>query len=80
MVDEIVKLVAKKTKMPEAVAKIAVDTVLSALKKKLPPNVSGIVDSLLDGGSSKKSSTKKKKDDNPLGDLSSIAGKLLGKK
>ena len=78
MIDEIVKLVAKKAKIPEAVALIAVNTVISALKKKLPPGVGDILDSLLDAGGAKKSS--KKKDDNPLGDLSSIAGKLLGKK
>jgi nucleoid DNA-binding protein len=51
IVDEIVKVVAKKTNMPEPVAKIAVDTVLSTLKKKLPSNVEGILDSFLDSGS-----------------------------
>ena len=83
IVDEIVKAVAKKTKMPEAVAKIAVDTALSTLKKKLPSNVGGILDSFLDSGSStgsKSKSGKSKKDDSLLDDISSIAGKFLGGK
>jgi len=81
IVDEIVKAVAKKTKMPEAVAKIAVDTALSTLKKKLPSNVGGILDSFLDSGSSTGSKkAKSKKDDSLLDDISSIAGKFLGGK
>jgi len=82
MANEIVKAVAKKANIPEPVAQIAVDTVLSLLKKKLPPGVGDILDSFLGSGgaAASKKSSKKKKDDNPLGDLSSIAGKLLGKK
>jgi nucleoid DNA-binding protein len=34
--DELVKLVSKKTGIPEAQAKIAVETVMDFLKKKLP--------------------------------------------
>ena len=77
MANEIVKAVAKKAKIPEVVAQIAVDTVLSLLKSKLPPAVGSTLDSLLSSQGGAKGS---KKDDNPLGDLGSIAGKLLGKK
>ena len=83
MINEIVKAVAKKTKMPEPVAQIAVDTVLSLLKKKLPPAVAGTLDVLMGSqgaAGSKAKSSKSKKDDNLLGDLGSIAGKLLSKK
>ena len=72
--DEIVKLVAKKTGMNEAVAQIAVTTVLSAVKTKLPANVGSILDSVIGGGKT----TSKSKNDNPLGDLGSIAGTLGG--
>ena len=81
MANEIVKAVAKKAKIPEAVAQIAVDTAFNLLKTKLPSSVGGILDSFLGSGSgaaaSKKSS---KKNDSPLGDLGDIASKLLGKK
>jgi uncharacterized protein YggU (UPF0235/DUF167 family) len=37
--DELVRLVAKKTKLPEAQAKVAVETVIGFLKSKLPAPV-----------------------------------------
>jgi len=83
MMDQIVKAVAKKTKMPEAVAQIAVETVISTLKKKLPPAVATTLDALLGtqgASSSKAKSSKSKKDDSLLDDIGSIAGKLLNKK
>jgi hypothetical protein len=48
--NELVKLVAAKTGMPESVAKIAVDTVISHLKTKLPDGMGDQVVALLDGG------------------------------
>ena len=84
MLNEIIKAVAKKANIPEPVAQIAVDTVISTLKKKLPPALGGALDSLIGskGGAtaSKAKGSKSKKDDNLLGDLGSIAGKLLSKK
>ena len=84
MMDQIVKAVAKKTKMPEAVAQIAVETVISTLKKKLPPAMATALDALLGtqgaASSSKAKSSKSKKDDSLLDDIGSIAGKLLNKK
>jgi len=88
MANEIVKAVAKKANIPEAIAQIAVDTALNLLKTKLPPAAGGILDSFLSSGagaavSKTKSGGKKKKDDNPLeelGNMADIAGKLLGKK
>lgn len=50
--NELVKLVAAKTGMPESVAKIAVDTVLSQLKEKLPEGMGDQVLTLLAGGNS----------------------------
>ncbi|OGO13025.1 MAG: hypothetical protein A2Y53_07810 [Chloroflexi bacterium RBG_16_47_49] len=49
--DELIKLVAKKTGLPQDKAKVAVDTVINFLKKKLPPNIAGQLDTLLAGGS-----------------------------
>jgi hypothetical protein len=48
--DELVKLVSKKTGLPEAQAKVAVQTVIDFLKKKLPGPVGGQIDALLSGG------------------------------
>jgi hypothetical protein len=71
--NEIVKMVAAKTGMSESVAKMAVDVVVSQLKKKLPASVGSQIESLLgDGGSSKSS--------NPLGGLTDKLGGFLGKK
>ena len=74
MANEIVKLVAKKANISEPIAQIAVDTVLSALKSKLPPAVGSTLDSLLGSGSAKTTS----KADNPLGGLGDIAASALG--
>ena len=48
--DELIKLVAKKTGLPQDKAKVAVDTVINFLKKKLPPTIAGQLDTLLAGG------------------------------
>ncbi len=48
--DELVKLVAKKTGLPEATAKVAVKTVIDYLKKKLPKPVGAQIDAVLKGG------------------------------
>ena len=57
MANDIVKMVAKKANISEPVAQIAVDTVLSLLKSKLPPAVGSTLDSFLGSGASSKSST-----------------------
>lgn len=49
--DSIVKLVAEKTGLSESQAKMAVDTVASYLKTKLPAGVGAQVDSFLQDGS-----------------------------
>ena len=48
--DAIVKLVAEKTGISESQAKVAVETVASFLKDKLPAGVGSQVDSFLQGG------------------------------
>ncbi len=48
--DELVQLVVKKTGLPEATARTAVQTVISYLKKKLPAPVAGQIDTVLQGG------------------------------
>jgi len=81
MINEIVKMVAKKANLSEPIARIAVDVVVSQLKGKLPPAVGGTVDALLSGGAKKPTTTQKA--NNPLGDLGNLAGTiggLLGKK
>lgn len=87
MASEIVKMVAKKANLSEPVAQIAVNTVLSFVKTKLPANMGGILDSLVGTSSAtnsgKTTSKTGQKNDNPLGDLGSIVGSiggLLGKK
>jgi len=47
--DEIVQLVAKKTGLPKETAKIAVETVINYLKKKLPKPIGAQIDGLLKG-------------------------------
>lgn len=64
--DELVKLVAQKTGMPEATAKTAVDTVIGYLKQKLPAPVAGQIDAVLQGGG--------------LGDMTKGLGGMFGKK
>lgn len=48
--EELIKLVAKKTGLPEATAKVAVETVLNFLKQKLPESIGSQIDTLLSGG------------------------------
>ena len=76
--NELVKLVAKKTGMNESIAQIAVTTVISSLKTKLPANVGGLLDTFLASGDNKSA-----KGNSPLGDLGDVVsglGGLLGKK
>ena len=47
--DELVKLVAQKTGIPEAQAKIAVQTVIGFLKEKLSAPLAGQIDGILSG-------------------------------
>jgi len=68
--EEIVKLVASKTGMSEAVAKVAVETVISTLKTKLPAGMGDQLDSFI-GGSQGSS-------ENPLGDIAGKLGGLFG--
>jgi len=49
--DELINLVSQKTGLPKDKAKVAVETVLNFLKKKLPPSISGQLDAILAGGS-----------------------------
>ena len=48
--DELIKLVSKKTGLPEDKAKVAVQVVVDFLKQKLPAPVAGQIDSVLKGG------------------------------
>ena len=48
--DELVKLVSKKTGLPEKQAKVAVETVIGFLKKKLPAPIAGQIDAVVKGG------------------------------
>ena len=64
--DELIKLVAKKAKLSEPQAKMAVETVISFLKSKLPAPVASQIDGLLSG--------------NPIGDVTKGLGGLLSKK
>ena len=48
--DELIKLVAQKTGLPQDKAKLAVDTVVIFLKTKLPSSIAGQIDALLAGG------------------------------
>jgi hypothetical protein len=47
--NELVKLVSSKTGLNEEMATLAVDTVIGYVKQKLPPELSGQLDSLLSG-------------------------------
>ena len=47
--NELVKLVSSKTGLNEELATLAVDTVIGFLRQKLPPELSGQLDSLLSG-------------------------------
>ena len=65
--NELVKLVSSKTGLNEEMATLAVDTVIGFIKQKLPPELSGQLDSLLSGQES------------PSGILDAVKG-LFGKK
>ena len=82
-------MVAKKANIAEPIAQVAVDTVFSFLKDKLPPVVGNTLESLLGSGSvtttpakkstktaGKKTTATAKKNDNPLGGLGNIVGSL----
>ncbi len=66
--DELVKLVVKKTGLSEDQAKTVTQIVIDYLKKKLPAPVAGQIDSVLQGGSG------------GLGDVAKGLGGILGKK
>ena len=48
--DELIKLVSQKTGIPQDKAKVAVETVINFLKKKLPAPIAGQLDTILAGG------------------------------
>lgn len=50
MKDELIKLVAQKTGLSEDIAKVAVETVLTFLKQKLPAPIAAQVDAVMSGG------------------------------
>ena len=50
--DELVKMVSKKTGISEALAKQAVEIVVNYLKRKLPAPVASQIDGILGGGTS----------------------------
>ncbi len=47
--EELVNLVMQKTGLPKETAQTAVNTVLDFLKKKLPPQFAGMIDSFIGG-------------------------------
>ena len=65
--DELVKLVAEKTGIPEKTARQAVEIVINYLKEKLPAPIAAQIDNALKKGSSS-------------GDISSNLVNLLGSK
>lgn len=67
--DELIKLVSKKTGLPEATAKTAVETVLGYLKKKLPAPIAAQIDGVLGGAGAAKG----------VEDLAKGLGGMLGK-
>lgn len=71
--EEIIKMVVAKTGMSESMAKMAVEIVVTQLKKRLPEGVGSQLDSFLGDDKSGKSG-------NPLGGLMDNLGGMLGKK
>jgi hypothetical protein len=57
--DELVKLVSKKTGLSESQSKQAVETVIGYLKGKLPAPVASQIDGILGGGTSQVSNVAK---------------------
>jgi hypothetical protein len=70
---DLVKMVSQKAGISEPIAKIAVETVLAQLKKKMPKGMGDQLESLL-GDNSKGGS------DSSLGGLAGKLGGMLGKK
>ena len=64
--DELVKLVSQKTGLPEDKSRLAVQTVLDYLKKKLPAPVASQIDTVLASGN--------------VGNVAKGLGGMLGKK
>lgn len=64
--DEVVKMVSEKTGLSEEMSRVAVETVLTYLKGKLPAPIAGQLDNFLEG------------DGPDLGDLAGGLGGLLG--
>jgi hypothetical protein len=64
-VDELVKLVAQKTGISDAMAKQAVEIVLGFIKEKLPAPIAGQIDAVIGGGDS-------------TGGLGGILGGIMG--
>jgi hypothetical protein len=69
---EIIKLVSDKTGLPADTAKIAVETVVSFLKAKLPAPIAAQLDGLLAGGGAAGALGQ-------AGDLAKGLGNLFGK-
>jgi uncharacterized protein (DUF2267 family) len=69
MEKQIVQMIQEKAGISEEQATMALDTVLGFLKDKLPEPIAGQLDAVLKGGSA-----------DMLGQLSSLAGGLFGKK
>ena len=67
--DELIKLVAKKTGISEDMAKTAVETVVGYLKDRLPDPIAGQIDAVLEGGSAGQAA-----------DIAGAVGGLFGKK
>jgi hypothetical protein len=70
IMDELVKLVVKKTGLPEDKAKKAIEVVIGYLKQKLPAPVGAQIDALLASGQIAKG----------VEDAAQALGGLLGKK
>jgi hypothetical protein len=68
--EELVKLVAEKTGLPEEVSRQAVEVVLDFIKQRLPDPIAGQLDNLLNSADS----------GIDLGDLAAGLGSLLGNK
>lgn len=69
---EIIKIVSEKTGMSESQSKVAVETVMTYLKNKLPAGMAGQLDSVLDDNG--------KGSDAGLGGLAGKVGGMFGKK
>lgn len=48
-VDEVVKMVAEKTGLPEDMARVAVELVVDYIKDKLPEPLAGQIDTIMSG-------------------------------